>query len=114
MYGEEGEMPKPPKTEKRSARKARATASITAKRQKSSKTRVPSPSGRGCREAAGEGEKPPSSGPSLMLRPSGLALRAGHLLPEGEGLAPSVFAILDSCAPGGRGLSPAARRFSKR
>src|SRR5262245_27125808 len=38
----------------------------------------PSPSGRGRREAAGEGENAPSSGPS------------GHLLPEGEGHGPRV------------------------
>src|SRR5262245_7168550 len=45
--------------------------------------RGPSPLGRGCREAAGEGENGPSSGPS------------GHLLPEGEGLARQLAALLE-------------------
>src|SRR2546422_5103186 len=67
----------------------------------------PSPCGRGWREAPGEGSNAETLGipalirPFLDARPTGLALRAGHLLPEGEGLAPSVFAILDRCAPGG-------------
>jgi len=44
-------------------------------------SRGPSPSGRGCREAAGEAKDRPSSGPS------------GHLLPQGEGLAQSFRRI---------------------
>src|SRR2546422_9710136 len=53
----------------------------------------PSPSGRGWREAPGEGSNAETLGipalirPFLDARPIGLALRAGHLLPKGEGLA---------------------------
>ena len=56
-------------------------------------SRDPSPSGRGCREAAGEGRTAALIGPFFSLRPNGLGLRAGHLLPRGR----RTRAILLAC-----------------
>ena len=65
----------------------------------------PSPDGRGCREAAGEGysiENVSKNSEETYVVPLTRPAVAGHPLPTGEGFAQSHFAILDSCAwPGG-------------
>src|SRR6266545_6937975 len=49
---------------------------------------VPLPLGEGGAKRRVRAGNAPSSGPLLRLRPFGLALRPGHLLPEGEGHEP--------------------------
>src|SRR5437867_10158565 len=63
-------------------------------RQQSAKWPISSPSPSGLPLGEGGAKRrvragyAPSSGPLLRLRPIGLALRPGHLLPEGEGHEP--------------------------
>ena len=61
----------------------------------------PSPDGRGCREAAGEGysnEKVSKDFKEMLVVPLTRPADAGHPLPSGEGFCLKSFRILESNA----------------
>jgi hypothetical protein len=54
----------------------------------------PSPNGRGCREAAGEGYKMKKDIEEIFMVPLTRPAGAGHPLPSGEGFAHNIHAPL--------------------